>query len=184
MGRFDLEDFVAACVEAAADAEPMTAAREVVARAVSDPTAIERSIGHLVDDTLGLLHRSDALTIQHGVFPPGFATGIHDHGVIAVVGTWAGHEDNELYAEQDGRLVLTEARRCEPGDVLVMDRGTIHNVMAPSSAWVAGLHVYLGDLRAQRRREWAEPSAAPHDYDGQAVVDRWLPEMRSAGLVR
>jgi predicted metal-dependent enzyme (double-stranded beta helix superfamily) len=179
---FDVDDFVANCCEAVRDSSPMLALRDVVQRAIADPDAIERSVGHLVDDTLGLLHRSDALTIQHGVFPPGFATGIHDHTVPAIIGTWAGAEDNRFFRPEDGRLIASGGKRCEPGEVLLLGADVVHEVRVPSGRWTAGFHVYLGDLRAIERHQWASLASPAARYVGEAFVRRWLPAIEEAGL--
>jgi predicted metal-dependent enzyme (double-stranded beta helix superfamily) len=98
---FDLDTFIADCLAAAPD---QAAVAEVVKRTVNDPAALEDTFTRRLDlSNLGILHYSEELTVQHVVFPPAFRTGIHDHLTWAVIGTWAGYEDNHLFARQGNR---------------------------------------------------------------------------------
>jgi predicted metal-dependent enzyme (double-stranded beta helix superfamily) len=183
METLDVDAFVADCLAAAAEDEPVAALREVVQRAVADPAAVERSLGTSVSMRTVLLHRSPGLTVHHLVMPPGYATGIHDHRMPAVIGTWGGYEDNAFYRRRGGgALEPAGGTRSVPGDVLVLGDEAIHEVSAPSTRWTAGLHVYLGDLRAAVRSQWPQPPDREEPYDGEAVVRQWQEALAASGM--
>src|SRR5579862_7962499 len=88
---FDAEAFVASCLEASRTGDAVSALRLQVERAIADPAALANRFPVPVDpDDDGILHRSADLLITCAIFPRGFATGIHDHSVPAVIGLWAG----------------------------------------------------------------------------------------------
>ena len=103
MTTFDTDGFVASCLEASSRAHPVSAIREIVARAIDEPRALERRFPVPVDpDDDGILHRSATLLISCAIFPRGFATGIHDHSVPAIIGVWAGTEATPCSSEPTG----------------------------------------------------------------------------------
>jgi predicted metal-dependent enzyme (double-stranded beta helix superfamily) len=176
--RFDVEQFVADCLEAAPD---QTAVADVVERAVSDPDSIEAVLTRkLRVADFGILHYSEQLTIQHVVFPPAHRTGIHDHLTWAVIGAWCAYEDNHLYRREEKGLVEVAVRRCEPGEVVTLAADAIHEVHAPPTTASAALHVYGGPLFDQARHSWSgePPSEAP--IDDAAHLDRYLADLRAA----
>jgi predicted metal-dependent enzyme (double-stranded beta helix superfamily) len=184
MAEFDVDHLVRACLEALAGDDPVDAIRKVVGRAVSDPAALRRAFPVPVDPADdGILHRSDDLSVFTALFPQGFATGLHEHTMTAVIGVWAGYEDNHLYRIEGDALSADEVRRVGVGEVIVLDPGIAHDVHAPNDTWCAALHVYLGDLIAVPRREWDAVDAAPHPLDGQSQEDRWLGAAVATGLV-
>ena len=175
---FDVQQFVAECLDAALD---QAAVADVVQRAVTDPDSIEATLTRKLRMTdLGILHYSDKLTIQHVVFPPDHRTGIHDHLTWAVIGTWAGYEDNHLYRREENGLSEIAVSRCEPGQVITLSADVIHEVHAPPRSASAALHVYNGPLFDQPRHAWSgqPPSAAP--IDDAAYLDRYLADLKAA----
>ena len=175
---FDLESFVADCLSAAPD---QAAVAEVVKRAVSEPAMLEETFTRKLSlSKLGILHYSEWLTIQHVVFPPGFRTDIHDHLTWAVIGTWAGYEDNHLFAREETRAVPMHVERCEPGKVINLSGDAIHEVHAPSSTASAAIHVYGGPLYDWPRHAW-DPDEAP--VDDAAELDRMLAALRASGYL-
>jgi predicted metal-dependent enzyme (double-stranded beta helix superfamily) len=182
--RFDADGFVAACLGALADSEPLLAIEEVVRTAVAEPGSFADAVQLPLDpDDDGILHQSAEVTIVHVVFPSAFTTGLHDHRMPAVIGTWAGYEDNLLYRRTPIGLEHRGTRRLEPRDVLVLGEDDIHDVHAPTGTWTAGLHVYLGDLMAVPRSSWTRPAAPETSFDGADMEQRWLECAIAAGLV-
>jgi predicted metal-dependent enzyme (double-stranded beta helix superfamily) len=150
-----------------------------VKRAISDPAALEATLTRQLDTrNLGILHYSDALTVQHVVFPPAFRTGIHDHLIWAVIGAWSGYEDNHLFTREGTRAVETGVQRCAAGEVITLDADAIHDVHAPSFSASAALHVYCGALFDQPRHVW-NPDEGP--ADDAADLDRLLDGLRASG---
>ena len=183
MKAFDPDAFVEACVAALADPSPLQAVEAVMREAVADVRAFDDFLKIPVHpDDGGVLHRSAELMVVGAVFPRGFKTGLHDHRMPAVIGTWAGYEDNLLYRRTPEGLETTGTRRLDPGDVLVLDADAIHDVHAPPTAWTAGLHVYLGDLGAATRSMWSSPDKPEALFDGDEMEARWVEVALATGL--
>jgi predicted metal-dependent enzyme (double-stranded beta helix superfamily) len=182
---FDLDAFIASCVTASAENEPVAALREIVERAIGDPGGLDAAFPVPVDPSDdGVLFSSANLFVAQGLFPRGFATGIHDHTVAAIIGPWAGYEDNHLFRRTVAGIELTEVRRVHAGEVLVLEADAIHDVHAPSRAWTAALHVYLGDITTLDRSSWTRVDALPSPLVGADMEARWMAAARATGLVR
>src|SRR5262245_40871369 len=70
-GRFDVQAFVADCIRAKdAGADAQAAVREVLARALSDPSSVLSGVGEPQKGGLKALHRSPDLTILNIVWAP------------------------------------------------------------------------------------------------------------------
>src|SRR5262245_29943070 len=75
---FDLDDFLDACRTAMADDDGRRAVREVVRKAMEDPTAV----GEALKPEMGgftLLHHAADLTVLHVVWAPGMRIYPHNH---------------------------------------------------------------------------------------------------------
>jgi predicted metal-dependent enzyme (double-stranded beta helix superfamily) len=181
---FDLKGFIGDCLEASREPSPQAAVRQVVARAVSRPAAVEAVLGRKLGSDFGILHYSPQLTVQHVIFPPGYRTGLHDHLLWAVIGIWGGYEDNAEY-RLNGNQTLTGlgTRRCEVGDVISLPAEAIHEVFAPSTVPSAGLHVYGGALFDQPRREWVGDPPTARPVDDSAILTCYLDALGAADLV-
>ena len=81
------------------------------------------------------------------VVPSGSATPVHDHLAWGLVGLYRGTQDEELYAERDGRLELVESRSLEPGDfyALIPPRDDIHRVRTTSPESSISIHLLTND---------------------------------------
>jgi len=182
---FDTDEFVAGCLEASRAAQPVSALRLLVERAIAVPEAIERRFPVPVDpDDDGILHQSADLLITCAIFPRGFATGIHDHSVPAVLGLWAGVEDNWLYRRTPTGIELSATQRVGCGEVIVLDADAIHEVRVSASGWSGGLHVYLGDILAADRSEWADVASTATRFDPDDQERRWMAAAESTRLVQ
>ena len=176
MRRFDPARFVEACISSSADGDPLSAVREVVLRAVSDPVALESAFPEPLadDDDDGVLFRSADLLIAHVSFPPRFSTGIHEHKVPAVIGVWAGHENNHLFARSDRGLRSLGVQRVAVSEVLTMSADAIHDVHSPELSHSSALHVYLGDITAIERSRWDDTASDPVPFDLKSLnEDGW-----------
>jgi predicted metal-dependent enzyme (double-stranded beta helix superfamily) len=164
---FDTEEFVGAC-RAAAETDGRRAVRELLQRTMSTPDDIAETLRPELGG-LTLLHQSDDLTVVHVVWAPGMRIYPHDHRMWAVIGIYAGQEDNSFYrrAESDrGRLVESGGKELRPGDVLTLGDDTIHAVANPTSGLTGAIHVYGGDFVNQPRSQWGPGpmEERPHDY--------------------
>ena len=96
-----------------------------------------------------LLCRTDdgSLSLFSLVVPPGAETPIHDHLAWGLVGLYRGTQDEEIYAERNGRLELVERRSLDPGDfyVLIPPRDDIHRVRTTSAETSVSIHLLTND---------------------------------------
>ncbi len=184
MAIFDDDQFVADCLEALAASEPAGAVRSAMERAMADPSALAERFSVPVDaDDDGILFRSPEILVTCAIFPKGFVTGIHDHATAAIIGVWAGHEDNLLYRPTPTGIESRGGQRVETGEVLSLGVDDIHDVHAPATSWSGALHVYLADIVTEDRHEWATPDSSATPFDGAKAERRWLEAAESTGLV-
>jgi predicted metal-dependent enzyme (double-stranded beta helix superfamily) len=162
---FDLDQFVADCIEAVGGSEPRRAVKDVLERAVSDPTSLERALP-VARAELVPLHVSDDLTILKVVWAPGMAFRPHNHLMWAAIGLYGGQEDNTFYRRCGTGLVQSGGRQLTTGDVALLGDDTIHAVANPRTNFTGAIHVYGGNITSRAgRSEWDERTQAEVDYD-------------------
>ena len=106
---FDVDELIADCRAARREDEPRRAVREVVERAVAAPTAVGDAL-RPTEGGLTVLYNGDDLTVLHVVWAPGMELFPHDHRMWAVIGIYAGQEDNTFYRRPaPGSRLLTES---------------------------------------------------------------------------
>ena len=88
-----------------------------------------------------------SLSLFSLVVPPGSETPVHDHLAWGLVGLYQGTQDEEIYAEHDGALELTESRALRPGDfyALIPPRDDIHRVRTTSPESSISIHLLTND---------------------------------------
>jgi predicted metal-dependent enzyme (double-stranded beta helix superfamily) len=151
---FEVDRFVSDCQEAASSADPLEAAREVVASAITHPAAIDAVLGTEIRAEPDTLFSSAGLTVQRIQWPPGIESPAHEHRMWAVVGVYAGLELNRIYRRSADGIEECAKRDIGEGDVLVLDEDAIHSVENPLRRRTAGLHVYGGDILSVERSAW------------------------------
>jgi predicted metal-dependent enzyme (double-stranded beta helix superfamily) len=164
---FDLDQFVADCRAARAEDPAPLAVRDVVQRAVSDPSAVG-DVLRPHEGGLALLHHDDELTILHVVWAPHMAIYPHDHRMWAVIGIYAGQEDNAFFRRAAPRartLTETGGKQLGEKDVAVLGDDTIHGVTNPRDTLTAAIHVYGGDFVNQPRSQWGPGPREERPYD-------------------
>ena len=133
---FDLDVFMADCRAARRETEPLLAVRDVVRRAMADPA----SVGDVLRPTRSgftMLDVDDELTVLHVVWAPRMSIYPHDHRMWAVIGIYAGQEDNTFFrrpAPAATTLVESGGSELVAGDVAVLGDDTIHAVTNPRHA--------------------------------------------------
>jgi len=113
---FDLDRFIEDCRAAVREDSSHKAAREVLARANSDPAAILAAIGEPARAGVTPLYKSDALTILNVVWGKRMTIMPHDHRMWAVIGVYTGREDNIFWrrvAGGAGGLIEAAGRKRE-----------------------------------------------------------------------
>ena len=88
-----------------------------------------------------------SLSLFSLVVPAGSETPVHDHLAWGLVGLYQGTQDEEIYAERDGRLELLESRSLLPGDFyeLIPPRDDIHRVRTTSKETSVSIHLLTND---------------------------------------
>lgn len=162
---FDVDELVAACQAAIAEDQPMLAVRDVLRRTLERPTAV----GDVLQPELGgitLLHNADDLTVLHAVWAPGMRLFPHEHNLWAVIGIYAGQEDNAFY-RRDGSTVVEsgKGKALAEGDVLVLGDDVIHSVENPLDRLTGAIHVYGGDFVRHERSQWGPGDLEERPYD-------------------
>jgi predicted metal-dependent enzyme (double-stranded beta helix superfamily) len=182
---FSIDQTVADCVEAIQDSggHPGAAVQEVLAKAVSDPAAIEAAMGKPQDQPMltPWLH-TDELTVLHIVWPPEVDLVAHNHLMWASIGLYGGQEENRLFrALPDGSLEQRKTKMLRRGDTVLLGSDTIHAVSTPSREWTGAIHVYGGDFFEDGKSMWPLPeqAAAPYDID---VVRKTLDDAATRAL--
>lgn len=158
MPTFDLDRFIADCREALCDGTPERAVREVSARALADPSGVQRALGDPKRAEIQRLHQSPELTIINVIWAPRMTLMPHNHQMWSVIAVYSGREDNIFWKRVGGRderkIEAAGARALSNGDVVSLGRDIIHSVTNPIPKFTAALQIYGGDFFAQPRSEW------------------------------
>jgi predicted metal-dependent enzyme (double-stranded beta helix superfamily) len=81
------------------------------------------------------------------VVPSGSATPVHDHLAWGLVGLYRGTQDEEVFAEANGKLELVERRALARGEfyALIPPRDDIHRVRTTSAEPSVSIHLLTND---------------------------------------
>lgn len=169
---FDPDTFVADCISACGENEPLRAVKELLARAVSAPDALAAA---LPPDRAGItaLHVSPELTVLKVVWGPGMTLGPHDHCMWAAIGLYTGGEDNAFFRRSGPSLVESGGRELRPRDVCLLGDDAVHSVTNPTAIHAGAIHVYGGDFFATPRSEWRGSPYREEPYDVERVLARF-----------
>jgi predicted metal-dependent enzyme (double-stranded beta helix superfamily) len=170
---FDLEQFVADCRDALAQDRSFAAVREVVARAVSEPSAVIESLGEPTWGQIQSIHHSPELTVLNVIWAPKMTIFPHNHNMAAVIGIYSGREDNVFWRRlpADARKVeAAGAKALSDRDAVLLGPEIIHSVTNPIDRLTGAIHVYRGDFFNASRSEWDPESLCERPYDPQRVL--------------
>jgi predicted metal-dependent enzyme (double-stranded beta helix superfamily) len=96
-----------------------------------------------------LLYRAGdgSLSMFSLVVPSGSATPVHDHLAWGLVGLYRGTQDEEVFAEENGKLELVERRALARGEfyVLIPPCDDIHRVRTTSTEPSVSIHLLTND---------------------------------------
>ena len=159
---FDTERFVEQC-RAAAAAEGLQAVSALVEAAVSEPAAVASAMGE-PHAGLHTLYRGVDLTIIDFAWAPWMCFKPHNHSMWAVIGIFAGREDNIFWRRLPGTIEAAGARSLRAGDVAPLGRDIIHSVVNPIGRMTRAIHVYGGDF--------FEPTQARSEWDHETLLER------------
>lgn len=170
---FELGAFVRECGDALASEHPQKNVREAVARAVSDKRAVTQALGEPSRAAVMRLHESAELTILHVVWAPKMTFLPHDHTMWAVIGVYAGREDNIFWkrtADGSARVEAAGAKSLSDRDAVILGPDIIHSVTNPIPRLTGALHVYGGDFFNAQRREWDPETLVARAYDANRLA--------------
>jgi len=166
---FDLDRFIADCREAVNADRSHKSVREVVARAVSDPTGVLAGLGEPQRAEVQRLYSGGDLTILNVVWGPRMTIMPHNHLMWAVIGIYTGREDNIFWRRlpdaAGGGIEAAGAKSLGEPDVEPLGRDIIHTVTNPLARLTGAIHVYGGDFFAVARSEWDPETLLERDYD-------------------
>ena len=148
--------------------------RDVVRRAVAEPDAILKVLGEPSGASASVVFQAADLTILNVVWGARQWTLPHNHNHRAIIGMYAGGEDNifwrRLPEDAKGRVEAAGAQSLRHGSVAVLGRDIIHSVTNPLGKLSMALHVYDGDFMAAEGKScWDAETLAELPYDGPAV---------------
>jgi len=176
---FDLDRFVDDCVAAGDDPARV---HEIVARVVRDPVPVLRVFGLPQRSFMTPLHHSPKMTILHLVWAPVMSVLPHDHRMWAVIGVYAGREENTLWRRLRGSaLERVGTATLHAGQVQQLTRHAIHSVINPLAQCTAAIHVYGGDFFAAERTEWDAQGHEERRFDIERTMQRFAAEAPSRG---
>jgi hypothetical protein len=143
MPMFDKDVFVADGLAAVRSGGGQKAVNDIVARAVSTPSAIGDEVRPWTESLMMTLwHRSDELTALHIVLPPEVDLFAHDHNMWVAVGIYGGREDNQFYTRlTDAQIQPNVGKTLLPNDVFSLGDKAVHCATNPTGEWTAALHV-------------------------------------------
>ena len=192
---FQLDRFIEDCKAAVAEDPTHKAAREVVARAVSDPASVLQGLGEPGRAQLQKLHHSAELTILNVIWAPHMTIMPHNHQMWAVIGVYTGREDNVFWRRVPGderRVEAAGAKSLSEKDAAPLGQDIIHSVTNPIPRLTGAIHVYGGDFFAAERSEWDPGTLTEQRYDpqktmrlfdgAQEIVRRYLDAMERRDL--
>lgn len=165
MAQLDLDNFISDCVGALDEDQSQLAIRDLIERAVSQPSAVYATLGEPRSWALDTIYRSPELTILHFIWPPGVDLFPHDHQMWAAIGIYGGREGNTYYRRTDDSIEVSGHAEGQPGDVMLLGADGIHSVDNPSKEWTAAIHVYGGDYFNTPRTQWDPETGAPKPFD-------------------
>ena len=165
----EMQKFIEDCIEANKDSNPQEAVKEVLARSVSNHSAMLKAIGEPTEAGLKVFLRSKDLTIFAASWTPQMNLMPHNHKMWANIGIYTGREDNILWERKGNKLEANKARCLFEGDVATLDTSAIHSVTNPLQRFTGGIHIYGGDFFATERSQWDPETLREEPSNGEVI---------------
>ena len=183
----NLDHFIAECRAALTRATPELSIKEILERAVSNPSEVEAALGSPRQGKIDVLHHTPDLTILNVVWTPGMAAYPHDHRMWALIGLYGGREDNTFYRRSPQGLQVAGAKQLETGSTTLLGESVIHTVVNPLRVFTGAIHIYGGDFFGTPRSEWDAETLQERPFDIERARkvftdanERWLAESARA----
>ena len=165
----EMQKFIEDCIAANQESDPQEAIKEVLAKGVSNPSAMLKAIGEPTEAGLKVFLRSKDLTIFAASWTPQMNLMPHNHRMWANIGIYTGREDNILWQRKEDKLEAKEARCLFAGDVATLETDMIHSVTNPLRRYTGGLHIYGGDFFATERSQWNPETLEEEPSNGEVI---------------
>lgn len=167
---FETQKFLEECRGALKESNAHAAVKEIVAKAVAEPSHVLKTLGEPKLAEIQTLYRSDDLTVLNVLWGPCMYLYPHDHRMWAVIGIYGGREENAFYRRSDNGLVSAGAKTLDTKDVVPLGDSVIHAVTNPLEKITAAIHIYGGDFFATARSEWDPKTFQKRPYDVAAAM--------------
>ncbi len=189
---FQKDRFVEDCKLAVGEGQ--RAVRELVLKAVADPSGIISELKESTKAGVYTLYHADDLTVINFVWAPYMTLLPHTHNMFAVIGIYSGREDNMFWRRIDNGagngtgpgIEAAGADSMGPGQVATLGRDIIHSVANPISKLTSAIHVYGGDFfnSPVPRSQWDHETLVeqPWDMDHTRAVFRQAETRYNGGL--
>lgn len=162
---FESDRFIQDCRDGLREQNAHAAVREIVARAMSEPGEVLKSLGEPKLSGIQTLYRSDKLTILNVLWGPGMTLYPHDHRMWAVIGIYSGREENSFYHRSESGLIAHGVKTLGLKETIPLGEAVIHAVTNPLDQITAAIHVYGGDFFAVPRSEWDPRTFQEQPFD-------------------
>jgi predicted metal-dependent enzyme (double-stranded beta helix superfamily) len=184
----NLDHFIAECRAAMTQPTPELVIKEILERAVANPSEVEAALGTPQQAKIATLHHDRDLTILNIVWTPGMAAYPHDHRMWALIGLYGGREDNTFYRRSPEGLQVAGGKQLETGNTALFGESVIHAVVNPLRVFTGAIHIYGGDFFGTPRSDWDPETLQERPYDverARKVIadanERWLADCMRAG---
>jgi predicted metal-dependent enzyme (double-stranded beta helix superfamily) len=166
-----VERLIESCRAAVSAGDAQVAVRELVTEALSDPAATAAALGDPEHAGVETLYRAPDLTVIHFTWAPWMCLRAHNHNMWAVIGIFAGREDNIFWRRAGTLIEAAGARTLGVRDVTVLGPDIIHSVLNPVGKMTRAIHVYGGDFFApvRPRSEWDPETLVERPWDMEAT---------------
>jgi predicted metal-dependent enzyme (double-stranded beta helix superfamily) len=165
---FDQDRFISD-TEFAARNGGQHAVREVVSKAIADPSRLIHVLGQPSHAMATVLHASKHVTIINMIWGPNMTMMPHNHHMWAVIGLYTGREDNILWRTlpPDARWPIEAAGAASlmAGDARDLGADIIHSVTNPLGRLTGALHIYGGDYLHEPREAWDPETLQPEPFN-------------------
>lgn len=168
---FEKDRFVDDCKHAVSGGQ--RAIRDLVLEAVADPAGIMAELGEPTRAGVYPIYQAPDLTVINFVWAPYMTLMPHNHRMFAVIGIYAGREDNLFWrriedAEPGGPMIeAAGADSLGARQVATLGREIIHSVANPISKLTSAIHVYGGDFFSPPapRSQWPYETLVEEPWD-------------------
>lgn len=167
---FDRDALIEGCRAALKESNAQAAIRQLVQRAVSNPTQLVRALGEPKRSGIEMLYQADDLTILNLCWGPRMVFKPHDHRMWVVIGIYGGREQNVFYRRADKGLTRHGTKELNAKDTVALGESVIHAVTNPLDQLTAAIHVYGGDFFNTPRSEWDPKTFEELPYDKEHTI--------------